>query len=58
MRKDSIMLLRNVYTADDVVIFKLASSYSPSSTGIVSQRSAWATKANEIKALRNKIDVQ
>lgn len=52
------MLLRDVYTTGRVVTIKIASSYSPGSTGMAAQSSAWATKAHEIEALRNKVNLQ
>lgn len=51
------MLLRDAYTTDHVVIFKLASSGSLSGIGMVAQSSVWATKAHEIEALRNKVSI-
>lgn len=44
------MLLRDVYTTGRAVIFKLACSYSPSSTEL-------SMGNNEIEALRNKVNI-
>lgn len=57
-KRSSFMLLRNVYTTRRVVTIELASSHSPGSTGMVAQSSAWTTKAHEIDALRNKVNIQ